>query len=187
MNRPEVIIIHHSATKDGLAKDFNAIKNYHVNTLGWYDIGYNWIVERVNGVATVIKGRDEMISGAHTKQQGMNSKSISISFVGNYDIDELPSDMFRVGVELIKDIRKRYKKDFELEPHSKYANKTCPGKKFPLELMKKASVEKFDPIKILVDKKLINSPDYWLANAKMGEVCKGEYVLELISNIAKSL
>lgn len=134
MNKPEVIIIHHSATKDGTAKDFNAIKNYHMNTLGWRDIGYNWIVEKVNGVATVIQGRVENISGAHTK--GMNAKSIGICVVGNYDKDNLPSDLYAELVELITDIRSRYG-NLPLKKHSDYANKTCPGLNFPFEQLVK--------------------------------------------------
>jgi len=136
MNKPEVIIIHHSATKDGTAKDFNAIKNYHKNTLGWRDIGYNWIIEKVNGKAAVIKGRSESISGAHTK--GMNDKSIGICVVGNYDKDNVPSDLYAELVELIADIRSRYG-DLPLKKHSDYANKTCPGLNFPFEQLVEAT------------------------------------------------
>jgi len=128
MNKPEVIIIHHSATKDGTTKDFNAIKRYHVENLGWRDIGYNWVIERVNGVATVIQGRSENISGAHTK--GMNDKSIGICVVGNYDKDNVSTDMYNELVDLIADIRSRYG-DLPLKQHSDYANKTCPGLNFP--------------------------------------------------------
>jgi len=136
MNKPEVIIIHHSATKDGTAKDFNAIKNYHKNTLGWRDIGYNWIIEKVNGKAAVIKGRSESISGAHTK--GMNDKSIGICVVGNYDKDNVPSDLYAELVELIADIRSRHG-DLPLKKHSDYANKTCPGLNFPFEQLVEAT------------------------------------------------
>ena len=44
-----------------------------------------------------------------------------------------------------------------------------------------------NPIQILVDNGFIQSPEYWIAHAKDKELCRGEYVLELISNIAKSL
>lgn len=138
MNNPEKILLHHSLTKDGEVKDFDAIKRYHIETNGWKDIGYHWIIEKVNGKVVVIKGRDESIEGAQCKEQGMNRKSIGICFVGNYDLGELPQDMFVVGVELVKDIRKRYG-NLEIEPHSKYATyKTCPGKMFQIDKFIKA-------------------------------------------------
>ena len=136
MNKPEVIIIHHSGTKDGVAKDFNAIKNYHKNTLGWRDIGYHYIIENVNGQAETIKGRAENIAGAHTKQEGMNKKSIGICVVGNYDKDNLPSDLYAELIDLIADIRSRHG-NLPLKRHSDYANKTCPGLNFPFEQLVK--------------------------------------------------
>ena len=46
---------------------------------------------------------------------------------------------------------------------------------------------KLDPIQILADNGFIQSPEYWTAKAKQGEMCNGEYVLELMSNIVKKL
>ena len=138
MNNAEKILLHHSLTKDGEVKDFDAIKRYHMETKGWKNIGYHWIIEKVNGKVMVIKGRDESEEGAQCKEQGMNKKSIGICFVGNYDLGELPKDMFDAGVELVKSIRARHGR-LEIEPHSKYATyKTCPGKKFQLNEFIKA-------------------------------------------------
>ena len=132
MNTPKSIVFHHSLTKDGEVKDFTAIRNYHMYTLGWRDIGYHYIMEKVNGVATVIKGRPENMSGAHTKQDNMNNESIGICIVGDYDKTELPHDLFDEAVKLITDIRNRYG-DLPLRKHSEFANKTCPGLNFPFE------------------------------------------------------
>jgi len=164
MNKPEVIILHHSATKDGVAKDYDAIKRYHKDTLNWRDIGYHWIIENVNGNAEVIKGRDESLSGAHTKQNGMNNKSIGICIVGNYDKENLPSSLYLKLIELIKNIRSRYG-DLPLAKHSDYANKTCPGLNFPFEqLLKDVNVK--EPLKWKVEglnnlSDIVDKP-YWI-------------------------
>ena len=135
-NIPKKIIIHHSATKDGTLSDYEAIKRYHMETNKWDNIAYHWIVEMVNGKPVVRTGRKENEIGAHTV--GMNSISIGICVVGNYDVDKLPNPLFDVLVNLIKDINARYKTKFPIEPHSKYAPKTCPGKLFPLSDVIKA-------------------------------------------------
>ena len=95
MNRPEYIVIHHSLTKDGSVKDWEAIRKYHVGTNGWTDIGYHYGIERVNGVLTTQMGRPVFMAGAHTKEAGMNQRSIGICVVGNFDV--APPDWETVG------------------------------------------------------------------------------------------
>jgi N-acetylmuramoyl-L-alanine amidase len=134
MNKPEKIIIHHSLTKDGKVVDWTAIRKYHIEHNGWNDIGYHWGIELVGDKWVIQKGRDEITKGSHTKEQNTNYKSIGICVVGNYDISSLPQEAFKLLVKLITDINTRYKKQFPIEPHSKYATyKSCPGKLFPLK------------------------------------------------------
>ncbi|MCX8129790.1 MAG: peptidoglycan recognition protein family protein [Clostridia bacterium] len=142
-NNPKSIIIHHSLTKDGKVVDWTAITKYHIEHNGWSNNGYHWGIERVGDKWVIQKGRAENVQGAHTKEQGMNVKSIGICVVGNYDIDDLPKQAFDLLVSLIKDINKRYKKSFPIESHNKYAKyKTCPGKKFPLKKLINAVYQK---------------------------------------------
>lgn len=42
-------------------------------------------------------------------------------------------------------------------------------------------------LKIMVDKGIINSPEYWLTNAREGKTVKGEYAAAIIKRIAGSL
>jgi len=84
--KPEYIVIHHSLTKDGTVKDWDAIRRYHIETNGWTDIGYHHGIERVNGVLTSQVGRPEFIEGAHCKEAGMNRKSLGVCVVGNFDL-----------------------------------------------------------------------------------------------------
>jgi N-acetylmuramoyl-L-alanine amidase len=127
------IIIHHSATTDGITNSWPAIRKYHIETMGWRDIGYHWGVENVNGKIIVQKGRDESVSGAHTSQANMNELGIGICIVGNFDVDKPTEETYRVTAELCADICKRHGIPVSnIHPHNKYANKSCPGKNFDM-------------------------------------------------------
>ena len=130
MNKPEVIIVHHSGgTKaDPLADTshhtFDIIKNYHVS-LGWGDIGYHWLIEKSGKIC---KGRDEKVMGAHTI--GMNDKSIGICVVGNFD-SKLPTAAQEESLKVVyKDIISRYPAlTGQIFPHRKFSARTCYGVK----------------------------------------------------------
>lgn len=66
---------------------FNCLINliFLYNELEWADIGYNFLV---GGDGRIYEGRGWKRVGAHT--QNYNSKSIAISFMGNFD-KELPN------------------------------------------------------------------------------------------------
>ena len=81
------IIVHHS---DGpnTATDWNAVVlsiwNYHRNTNGWSDIGYNWLVAP-NGVLYEGRGSNNVASfttGAHFC--GFNTTTMGVCMIGNY-------------------------------------------------------------------------------------------------------
>jgi hypothetical protein len=128
MNIPKVIIVHHSG---GIESDplfdtsnqtFEIIRDYHVS-LGWGDIGYNWLIEKSGKIC---KGRDEDIDGAHTI--GMNNQSIGICLVGNFDLT-LPTKEQEESLKIVyQDLITRYPnlKD-QIFPHRKYSTKTCYG------------------------------------------------------------
>lgn len=123
------IIIHHSATKDGKVVDYNAIRRYHMIEKKWSDIGYHFVIENVDGKIKVFSGRPLDVTGAHCV--GKNS-CIGICCVGNYDVDDLPDEILSELVTLCNRMMAQFKlKKSTVEPHNKYAPKTCPGKKFP--------------------------------------------------------
>ena len=90
------LIIHHSAGQT-TSSDFAAVVlaywDYHVNSNGWADIGYNWLVDP-NGV--LYKGRawksetEENVLGAHNS--GKNGNTAGICFIGNY-VSNIPSEI----------------------------------------------------------------------------------------------
>lgn len=78
------IIVHHSATNYSAGTDYAQVVysywDYHVNTHGWNDIGYNWLVDP-NGV--LYEGRGDGIQGAHFSC--MNGHTMGVCVIGNFE------------------------------------------------------------------------------------------------------
>lgn len=78
------IIVHHSATNYPSGTDYAQVVysfwDYHVNTHGWSDIGYNWLVDP-NGI--LYEGRGDGIRGAHFSC--MNSNTMGVCVIGNFE------------------------------------------------------------------------------------------------------
>lgn len=94
---PTHIVIHHSAGQT-ISSDYSAVVrsywDFHVNTRGWSDIGYNWLVDP-NG--KLYEGRGDRIRGAHSAC--MNDVSTGICFIGDYENFQ-PSN---AGLNILKD------------------------------------------------------------------------------------
>jgi hypothetical protein len=76
------LIVHHSAGANTAASwtaVVNSIWDYHVNTNGWSDIGYNWLIAP-NG--KLYQGRADNITGAHFC--GQNGNTMGICMIGTY-------------------------------------------------------------------------------------------------------
>ena len=106
MNKPEYIIIHHSATADGTLSDWEAIRKYHMQVKGFQDVAYNWGIDRIQGKPIIQRGRPEAEVGAHAL--GFNAQSVGICIVGTYDVMPLEDDKRELLYWLIRDIRGRY-------------------------------------------------------------------------------
>lgn len=82
------LIIHHSAgvnTSSDWSSVVRSVWNYHVNTLGWSDIGYNWLIDP-NG--KLYRGRGKDVQGAHFC--GTNSNTAGICLLGTYTSETPP-------------------------------------------------------------------------------------------------
>ncbi|SMB95291.1 N-acetylmuramoyl-L-alanine amidase [Desulfonispora thiosulfatigenes DSM 11270] len=127
MNKPDKIILHHSATDGGT---FESIKRYHMQTNGWRDIGYHYLIEQDGSLH---KGRAENDTGAHCKEQRCNFTSLGICLVGNFDKYEPNQKQLDTLDKLLKDIFNRYGK-LSIYTHNHFAGyKTCPGTRFPMD------------------------------------------------------
>ncbi len=105
--KPQYLIVHHSLTRDGLVADWEAIRRFHKAPppagYGWSDIGYHYGIENVKGGIVLQVGRPEYMPGAHTKELFMNTKSLGICVVGNFD--EAPPE--RAVVRFLVDFCRR--------------------------------------------------------------------------------
>lgn len=132
MEKPSGIIVHHSLTKDGNVEDWASIRRYHMEEKGWDDIGYHGGVERIQGKIFKLTGRPVRYQGAHTV--GHNN-TLGICIVGNFDDVPPDADIFKAGVDYVVQWMIMYP-HLTLEtvqPHHKYADKSCPGKLFPMD------------------------------------------------------
>lgn len=86
-HRLKQIHVHHTATGNDYSRAdvpgiLRGIYRYHTQTLGWFDIGYNFLVDRF-GRAWVGRsgGVNRLVRGAHTL--GFNEHSVGIAVIGN--------------------------------------------------------------------------------------------------------
>ena len=79
---PTHLIVHHSAAHNGLnnyAMVAESIWDFHVNTNGWDDIGYNWLIDP-DGV--LYQGRPDGYQGAHFSC--INENTVGICVLGDF-------------------------------------------------------------------------------------------------------
>lgn len=90
-------VVHHTAgvnayTKDEVPGILRGMYDYHVNTLGWDDIGYNVLVDKWGRLwEGRFGGLDKAVIGAQAA--GVNSETFGISAMGNYDEVDAPEAM----------------------------------------------------------------------------------------------
>ncbi|MDO5669300.1 MAG: N-acetylmuramoyl-L-alanine amidase [Corynebacterium sp.] len=97
--------VHHTAgsnnyTRAQSASIMRGMYNYHANSLGWCDIGYNAVVDKFG---TIYEGRagglDKNVQGAHVG--GFNHGTFGISMMGNYDVVPTTPAMIQSVGEMI--------------------------------------------------------------------------------------
>ncbi len=96
------IVIHHTVNSNDDGVDFaaivRAIWSYHANTLGWGDIGYNYLVDR-NGVLYEGRAGGDDVIGGHAYPA--NHGTLGLSFIGTYTSAPVPQSMLDSAAELI--------------------------------------------------------------------------------------
>jgi N-acetylmuramoyl-L-alanine amidase len=127
--KPEYIIIHHSATKQGGVESFRRAHK----AKGWRDVGYHYIIG--NGTQSkdgeIEKGRAENDNGAHCPDQGMNFKSLGICLVGNLQ-EQKPTEKQMHSLEILcRELMKEYGIPYtRIKGHGEIMPTNCPGKNF---------------------------------------------------------
>ncbi len=87
---PTHTIIHHGASPDTYTDGYAVVRsywNYHVNTMGWADIGYNYLIDKFGNIFLGRKNANyttQDVRGSHAGNS--NDKSIGVNFLGNGDV-----------------------------------------------------------------------------------------------------
>lgn len=120
------IIVHCTANRPGCKMTMADFRKLH-RSKGWYDVGYHYIVFEDGRVE---KGRDITLQGSHCIARGMNTRSISIAYVGGLDAKGTTADTRTPEqkaslAQLITDLVRRYR--CTVHGHRDYERgKVCP-------------------------------------------------------------
>lgn len=145
MRKISHIVIHHSLTKDGKELNWRAIRKFHIEEHGWRDIGYHYGIERVGDDITIQYGRPVTQIGAHVA--GMNSNTIGICIVGNYDKIKPPKDMLERAGAVVRTLQSAFavprsrvighREAQKMLGMKKEERKSCPGTKFDMDMFRR--------------------------------------------------
>jgi len=132
MNKPEYLILHHTAvSRDKNKNQLQAVNTYHkskdfyLSSLGYY-VGYHYFIEPSG---KVIQTRKHTDIGCHTV--GCNATSIGICLAGNFN-QELPT---KEQCDSLRDLVNRLSSELDIPQtqsciagHKEFQdNRTCPG------------------------------------------------------------
>ena len=180
------IVLHHSASADhGTLKNFDDIKRWHTQNNGWRDIGYNWVVERVNGKLMALPGRSEGDTGAHCP--GRNTDGVGVCIVGNFQETVPSEELYLFVADLCKQIMTRHPIQ-EIGGHRDYAATACPGKNFDVGRVRKLiNSDDRKPVECKINIKGKEFTGYLLGSVSyFDEACKTP-VKEVVQAIAPTI
>lgn len=133
-----LVIIQHTATESCTSQaqcvfQARTIQTFHIESNGWNDIGYNFLI---GGDGAVYEGRGWTKEGAHTL--GFNNISLGVAFIGTY-INMAPKSnmidsfhkLMKKGVDL-----KYITVDYRILAHRQLIGTESPGLAF-FEVIKK--------------------------------------------------
>lgn len=105
---PTWLTVHHTVTptNDSMTPEqrMRQIQNYHIDSNGWCDIGYHFVVSRDGRIWQGRASHDH--SAAHVG--GHNTNNIGISFMGSFHIDQVPGAMIEGTAPLFAWFRDNY-------------------------------------------------------------------------------
>jgi hypothetical protein len=91
------VTLHHTAGANGYTAEeapgiVRAIHLYHTRSLGWCDIGYNYLVDAFGTVYVGRRGGPlAHVRGAHAGNWDVNTYTSGISMIGNYETVDVPA------------------------------------------------------------------------------------------------
>ncbi|CAG9857852.1 unnamed protein product [Phyllotreta striolata] len=127
-----LVIIHHTATESCQSQAkcvfiTRYIQTFHMESNGWSDIGYNFLI---GGDGSVYEGRGWQFEGAHTLH--WNKASIGVAFIGTFN-GAVPADNMMVACRKLieKGVKDGYlTKDYQIMAARQFYGTESPGKVF---------------------------------------------------------
>jgi len=146
MKTVRTIVIHHTASVKNLDDPKTAIRNiqyYHAVKRGWGDIGYNYVIDQEGNIYEGRRGGEKVVGGHAIP---VNRASIGISVMGNFQTQDLPSEVVEAIVKLTRAKAELYDLDLNsrikykgvnydvLQGHRDNSPTACPGENLYLAL-----------------------------------------------------
>ena len=106
-DRTRGVVVHHTAGSNSYDKaDSKAIvratQAYHVKGRGWCDIGYNFLVDKYGQIFEGRRGGvDRAVRAAHSGNLAVNTYTMGVSMMGNYDVTRPSAALKAAMVKLI--------------------------------------------------------------------------------------
>ncbi|HPY75135.1 MAG: N-acetylmuramoyl-L-alanine amidase [Planctomycetes bacterium] len=129
---PRKITIHHTYRPTAAsyygASTVRAIQNYHMDSNGWMDIGYHFLIGTYpsSGATTIYQGRPENKVGAHTG--GANTNNVGVNVIGDYTYETLHSNSYKSLIHLCAWICSYYGvSPSQIYGHCDLNSTACPG------------------------------------------------------------
>ena len=180
-------------------KDFNGsnhialqegMRNYHVNTRGWDNIAQH-VTLMPDGKFVTGRPFNSQPCSISGKNGSAGKIPFMVEMLGDFDMghDKLQGKQLESILQLARYFDRQGK---YIRFHRENASKSCPGTGidknwFMAQVRKPVKSELELAIEKLVAYKIINTPEYWLKNAKKGMTVDGEYAALLIQRFAKEL
>ncbi|XP_045185303.2 peptidoglycan-recognition protein SC2-like [Mercenaria mercenaria] len=104
-------------------------QNYHMDTKGWWDIGYNFVVGEDGNI---YEGRGWNVRGAHAGSSAINRNSIGICVIGDFS-NTVPNTAAQNAVKSLLNCAKNNGKlasSYTLCGHRDVRSTQCPGQSF---------------------------------------------------------
>ena len=127
MSRWKYVIIHHAASSDSPIKNDTAtVREYHTQVRKWRDIGYHFVVEKINHSMEVLMGRPLNMSGAHCP--GHNHDGIGVCIMGDFSTVPPEEEYYSTIEKFLAGLTQQLGIPVEnIMPHKKYRATICPG------------------------------------------------------------
>ena len=119
--RVTMLVLHHTVSMYAGPQSVRNIQSFHMNTNGWADLGYNWLV---SPAGTVYEGRGWGTQGAHAR--GQNANSIGVAYIGDGRLPVSDAAKFAI-LRLAAEADRRFGRELRRVGHRDVGATACPG------------------------------------------------------------